>query len=132
MFYAFLADLIVVVHFAYMAFVVVGQFLIVAGIPCRWGWIRNLRFRLAHLAAIVVVALEAVLGIVCPLTRWEYDLRLSAGQNPDEGSFVGRWVHNLLFYDLPPWVFTCAYVAFAVLVVATFLLAPPRRRNPAI
>lgn len=125
--YALLADALVVVHFAYMAFVVAGQALILAGIVRRWDWIRNVWFRAAHLAAIGFVALEAVFGVLCPLTRWEYELRLKAGRGAEEGTFVGRLVHNLLFYDLPPWVFTAAYVGFALLVLTTFLIAPPRR-----
>jgi hypothetical protein len=37
-------------------------------------------------------------------------------------------VHELLFYDAPGWVFTLVYTAFGLLVVAAFILAPPRRR----
>ena len=37
-------------------------------------------------------------------------------------------MHDLLFYDLPTWVFTTAYLTFFALVVLTFVLAPPRRK----
>lgn len=124
--YSLVADVIVVVHFAFMAFVVVGQLLILAGWIWKWAWIRNPWFRVAHLAAIVLVALEAVGGIVCPLTQWEYDLRVKAGHGAREGSFIGRLVHDLLFYDWPSWVFTTLYVGFALLVLLTFMLAPPK------
>jgi hypothetical protein len=125
--YALLADLLVAVHFAFMAFIVLGQAVILAGGALGWGWVRNLRFRLAHLGAIVFVAMEALLGVLCPLTRWEFELRERAGQGGRPGTFVGRLLHDLLYYDFPPWVFTVAYVAFALLVAATWVFLPPRR-----
>jgi hypothetical protein len=124
--YGFLADVIVAIHVVYMAFVVFGQIAIMAGALLKWGWIRNPWFRLTHLLAILIVALEALFGIACPLTTWEYDLRMAAGQPVSGDSFVGRLLHNVLFYHLPPWVFTTCYVSFALLVLVTLLWAPPR------
>jgi hypothetical protein len=131
MFYAWLADLVVAVHVAYVAFVLLGQALILIGAVGGWRWIRIRAFRLLHLAAIVVVATEAVLGIPCPLTVWEARLRRLAGQEAAEGTFIGRWLHEVLFFDLPPWVFTVTYVSFASLVVATLICVPPRWRRTA-
>ena len=54
--YGLLADLVVIVHFAYVGFVVIGQLLILIGIVLRWQWIRNPWFRLIHLAMILIVA----------------------------------------------------------------------------
>jgi hypothetical protein len=39
--------------------------------------------------------------------------------------FIERWVDAVLFYDAPTWVFTVAYVAFAALVVITWIVVPP-------
>lgn len=131
MFYAWLADAIVAVHVAYVSFVVVGLVLVLLGAVLRWRWIGNRAFRIAHLAAIAIVAMEAVLGIPCPLTVWETDLRRLAGQQSAEGTFIGRWLHELLFFDFPPWVFTTVYVSFALLVAATLWLVPPRKPTKA-
>jgi hypothetical protein len=128
--YVYLADAVVVVHFAYVAFVLFGQVLIVVGAFLRWGWIRNLWFRLVHFLSIAFVALEAIFGVTCPLTTWEYQLRLKAGQPAEVGSFIGRWAHDLLFYQGPPWVFTMGYVTFALAVLATLILVPPRWKRP--
>ncbi len=95
-----------------------------AGLAAGAGFARNLAFRLAHLAAIVVVAGESLLGIVCPLTVWEDALR---GRGPGGESFVGRIVRVALYWDLPEAVFTAAYVAFALLVAWTWWRWPPRR-----
>lgn len=118
-----LADAVLAVHFALAAFIVLGLFLIWIGAFTHWAWVRNFWFRLAHLAAIVVVALEALLGIACPLTVWEDALRQVSGQP----SFIARWLRRVLFYDLPSWVFTTAYVGCALATLAAWCVVPPRR-----
>lgn len=120
-----LADLILLVHFAFVLFVVGGLPAIWIGAAMRWRWVRNRRFRIAHLAAIVFVAGEALAGVWCPLTLWEDTLRGSGGDK----SFVARWLHRILFYDFPDWVFTVTYIAFAAAVAATFWLVPPERQR---
>ena len=127
--YAFLADVIVAIHVSYVAFVVIGQLAILVGLVRRWAWVRNCWFRLAHLIAIVIVGLEAAWGVTCPLTNWENRARSLAGQSIEQGSFVGRLLHNLLFFDCPQRYFDWAHIVFAVIVVATFALAPPRWRS---
>jgi len=118
-----LADFILVVHFAFVLFVVGGLALIWIGAACGWRWVRNFRFRIAHLAAIVFVAAESLAGIWCPLTIWEDALRGAHA----EKSFIARWVHRILFYSFPEWVFTVAYVVFALVVIASLWLVPPKR-----
>jgi hypothetical protein len=122
-----LADLVLLVHFAYVAFVVGGLALIWIGCALRWKWVRNWWFRVLHFAAIALVALEALAGVLCPLTWLEDALRPS---DKSGAGFIQRWVSALLFWDFPLWVFTLAYVAFAVLVGLTYRLLPPRPRGP--
>ena len=129
MWYGLLADVVVAIHVAYVSYVVVGQLAIFAGAVLRWQWIRNVWFRVTHLLAISIVALEAILNITCPLTTWEYQLRLAAGQRPSGETFMGRLLHQLIYYNWPPWVFTAIYIGFALLVLATFVFAPPRWRR---
>lgn len=120
-----LADLILIVHFAVVLFIVGGLALIWAGAGLGWRWVRHFWFRIAHLAAILFVAGEALLGIWCPLTVWEDALRGTRA----ETSFIARWVHRILFYSFPEWVFTIAYVLFALAVIATFYLVRPASRR---
>jgi hypothetical protein len=119
-----IADLLVVVHFAIVLYIVGGLMAVWAGAALGWRWIRNPWFRYLHLAAIAYVAAEAALGLACPLTVWEDLLR--GGARPD--SFVGRWVRRLLYYQAPEWVFTSLYVTWALATLATLRLVPPRRR----
>ncbi|MDA1050937.1 MAG: DUF2784 domain-containing protein [Planctomycetota bacterium] len=125
--YSLIADAVVFVHAAYVGFVVLGQVAILIGCVRRWQWIRNFWFRVVHLAMIGVVVVEALFGITCPLTTWENSLRRAAGETARAESFVGRWVQDLLFYDAPPWAFTVVYCLFGAVVLATFVIAPPKR-----
>ncbi len=128
MLYQFLADVVVGIHVAYVGYVVLGQISIWMGLCFRWAWIRNPWFRWSHLAMILIVGAEAALDIECPLTGWERALRSAAGQTMSGESFVGRMLHDLIFVDWPPWVINTLHIVFALLVLGTFLLAPPRRR----
>jgi uncharacterized protein DUF2784 len=125
-----LADLILIVHFAFVLFVVGGLALVWIGAAADWRWIRNFWFRIAHLAAIAFVAAEALAGVWCPLTVWEDALRGRA----DDKSFIARWIHRAMFYDLPEWMFTVAYCVFAAAVIATWWWIRPlpskKRRAP--
>lgn len=117
------ADAVLAVHFTLVLFIVGGLLLTWIGAPLGWRWIRNPWFRYLHLAAIGFVAVEALLGVACPLTVWEDLLR--GGSRPE--SFIARWTHRLLFYRAPEWVFTAAYLAWALATLATLRLVPPRR-----
>jgi hypothetical protein len=118
-----LADFVLVIHFLFTLFVVGSLPLIWIGAWMGLGFVRNLRFRLAHLIAILFVAAESLIGMVCPLTSLEDTLRGTATAS----SFVQRWLHRILYYDFPEWVLTASYVLFALLVAFTFLVVPPSR-----
>jgi hypothetical protein len=129
--YGFLANLIVVIHLAYLAVVLGGLLLILVGIFMRWQWIRNPWFRCIHLAMILFVAYEAIIGYECPLTTWENDLRALAGQDYEEGkSFTVRLMDMVLH---PSWAneHTLLISSFVVagLILAQFIFAPPRFRR---
>jgi hypothetical protein len=119
------ADAIVVVHFLIVLFVLAGVPLVYVGVALRWAWVRSWRWRVVHLGAILFIAAESLLGIACPLTVWEYALR---GEQ-FAGGFIERWIDQLLFYDALPWMFTVAYVAFAALVLITWVAVPPIRQR---
>jgi hypothetical protein len=130
--YLALADLTLIVHFAFVAFVVGGLLLIWIGRIFHWAFVRNVRFRLAHLAAIGFVAVEAVTGFVCPLTTWEDKLRLLAGgQERYQGSFVQHWLHQVLFFDVDRNIFAVSYVVFFLAVAVSLWSVPPQWRRQA-
>lgn len=122
-----LADAILIVHFLFVLFVACGLPAIWIGAALGWGWVRNFAFRIAHLAAILFVSAESLIGIACPLTVWEDWLRQTG---PDAGSFMQRWVGRVLYYNLPEWAFTATYAAFFLLTLATYVLIRPHKRTP--
>ena len=126
--YRLAADVVVAAHVAYVAFVVLGLVVIWWGIARKRPWVRSPLLRYTHLAMILIVVGEAWAGITCPLTTWEQWLREQAGQVSYRGDFLATWLHELLFFEAPPWVFTVAYSLFGLLVIATFIAAPPIRR----
>ena len=124
--YSLLADLTVIFHFLYVVFAVGGQVTILVGWVFRWQFIRQPAFRILHLVSVGFVALEAVIGMVCPLTDWEYNFRNLAGQCIDRDlSFIARLIRMIIFYDFPPWVFTFMHISFGILVILTFIFIPP-------
>jgi Protein of Unknown function (DUF2784) len=123
-----LADLVLIVHAAYVSFVVGGQLLILSGWILGWTWTRRLTFRLLHLLAMGFVMLEAWLGVTCPLTRLENVLRERARVAGYGRSFIGYWFDRLIFYSAPDWIFTVIYTGFAALVILTWVAYPPRRQ----
>jgi len=124
-----LADAVLLLHLAIVVFVIGGLAAILLGHARGWRWVHGIGFRLAHLAAIGIVVGEAWFGLTCPLTTLESWLRLQAGAASYQGGFIEHWVQRVLFYDLPPWVFTLAYTGFGALVAAAWWYVPPRRRQ---
>jgi hypothetical protein len=122
--YGFLADVVVAIHALYVGFVMLGLVAILVGRARGWRWVGNFYFRVLHLAAIGFVCVESIIGIDCPLTTLENGLRLGAGQNGYGSDFVGYWLDRVIFYDIPPRVFTVIYLAFGLVVLATFRLVP--------
>jgi hypothetical protein len=122
-----LADIILIIHFLFVLFIVGSVPAIWIGARLGWRFVRNIRFRLVHLGAILFVSLESLAGMVCPLTLLEDSLR----RTPADTSFIQRWLHRILFYDVPEGVLTVLYVMFAILVAVTFKFVPPSRHRRA-
>lgn len=82
-----LADLVVALHFAFIAFVVAGGYL-------AWRWPR-----LAWLHAIALAWGLWILaaGAICPLTPLENALRLRAGGSGYEGGFMQRYLIAVIY-----------------------------------
>jgi len=125
LFYKIAADVIVVLHAAFVLFVVMGLVLILLGAARSWKWVRNPWFRIGHLICIGFVVGETLLGFVCPLTTWEQQLRELAGEESYRGDFIAHWVHEMLFFEFPDWVFTLTYSLFGLAVLAALWLFPP-------
>ena len=118
-----LADAILLIHALVVFYVIGGTLYIWLGAWRHWRGVDAPLFRYTHLGVMLFVAVEALLGVVCPLTVWEDLLRGGAQRD----GFVAHWVGRLIYYDLPAWAFTTAYVALAIALIITLILVPPRR-----
>lgn len=114
------ADLVVVVHFAFILFAVLGALLVL-----RWS-----RLAWAHLPALAWAAGIMIVGGVCPLTPLEQRLRIEAGQAGYEGGFIEHYIVPLIY---PPGLTREAQIAGAALLlaanIAVYALWLRRRRR---
>ncbi|WP_419939001.1 DUF2784 domain-containing protein [Candidatus Palauibacter sp.] len=87
MLYRVLADLVLVTHFAFIAFVVAGGFAAV-----RWP-----RLAWAHVPCLAWGALIEFAGWICPLTPLEVRLRIASGQAGYSGGFIERYLLPVIY-----------------------------------
>lgn len=87
MLYVIAADLLVVIHLAFIGFVVFGGLLVF-----KWR-----RLCIVHIPAVIWGALIEYQSWLCPLTPWEQQLRLLAGQSSYRGSFIQHYLLPLLY-----------------------------------
>lgn len=122
-----LADAILALHVAVVAFVVGGLVLVLVGGFRGWRWVRRPGFRWTHLALVGFIVAQTWLGELCPLTTWEQDLRDAAGRTTHDQGFIEFWLGRLIFFQAPWWVFVAAYTAFGALVAASWWWVRPGR-----
>lgn len=124
---ALLADLILVVHLAFVVFMVAGLLAVPIGGLFGWAWVREPWWRWAHVAGMGVVAVQALARVPCFLTIWEVELRRRSGAWVDERPFVVRLAHDLLFVEADQEVLWGAYVVLFACLLAGLVLVRPRR-----
>jgi len=84
---AIAADSIVIIHFAFVLFVVLGGILLV--------WWKKLVW--LHLPSVVWGVVVEFTGWICPLTPYENTLRARAGLEMYDGDFVMRYIMPILY-----------------------------------
>ncbi len=105
MLYRLLADLVVVVHLAFIVFVAVGGLL-----AWRRPWLVWL-----HVPSVVWAVAIVTIGFPCPLTPLEKSLRRLAGEEGYTGGFVDRYVEGVVYPEsLTPVLRLLAAVAITV------------------
>jgi hypothetical protein len=124
-FHLLAADIVLFVHFSFVAFVVLALFLILLGHMLRWSWVRNPWFRMVHLLSIAFVVVQSWSGMICPLTILEMELRSRAGDAVYLGSFIAHWLGTVLYYQAPAWVFATCYTAFGIAVLISWIWVRP-------
>jgi hypothetical protein len=118
-----LGQIVLGVHLVIIAFNVLGLVAIPLGARLGWTWVRIRWWRLLHVASWLVVAVQAAVGRACFLTVWQDGLTGGGAADP----LIMRWVNALIYWDLPMWAFTAAYLALFGVVLALLWIVPPRR-----
>ena len=87
MIYRLTADLVVLIHLAFILFAVLGGFLV----------LKYRRWALIHLPAFVWAVLISLAGWVCPLTPLENWLRKQGGLLGYETSFIEHYILPIIY-----------------------------------
>ncbi len=111
------ADLVAVVHAAFIAFLLVGGFL-------AWRWPRLVW---AHMPAVVVTAAVFAFGADCPLTDLEKHFRRQAGERVYRDGFTAHYLLPMV----PDGARTVAVPLFVVVVNAATYAGYIARRHRA-
>ena len=117
----FFAEVILILHFIFVGFVISLFFFIPLGYKLNWVWQKNKKIRFFHLGLIVLITTETILGFTCPLTMIENKLRGIITSN----TFISIWMTNLLYWDLPTQFFLIIYSLCLVLVILMWIKFPP-------
>lgn len=122
-----LADMILVLHFLFAGYLTLGLPAIWIGRLLGKPFVHNPWFRYSHLGVMGFVLFETLIGVLCPLTIWEADLRRAAGHTAHDQGFVTHWVGEFLFWEAEPWIFTVLYALFFGAILLTLWLVPVHR-----
>ena len=87
MIYRLTADLVLIVHLAFILFVALGGLLV----------LRRPRLIWLHLPTVVWGALSEFLGVICPLTPLETALRELGGGNGYGGDFILHYITAIIY-----------------------------------
>ena len=82
-----IADFLVIIHLAFIFFVVFGGILVI-----RWKWVS-----IIHLPAVAWGVIIELKGWICPLTPLEQHFRLLAGQSGYTGGFIEHYFIALIY-----------------------------------
>jgi hypothetical protein len=85
--YSLLADLILLLHFGFVLFVIFGGLLGLLNI--KWLWL--------HLPIFIWGAIVNLMYWVCPLTPLEIEYRIKAGEQGYQGGFIEHYIGNLIY-----------------------------------
>jgi hypothetical protein len=126
--YKIFADVIIVVHFLYILFMLLGFLLTGYALFFREKFFDWWLFRLLHLLGIFYVVSLSILGKYCPLTILENELRLRYEvSSVYSGSFIVYYLEKLVYPDVNPLVIQIPTVFLAIFTIVVFIVRPPKK-----
>ncbi len=125
MLYQIAADIVIVIHFLWIAFVILGFPVFL--------WLNNTRWRLIHLAAVIWMVLMQVNRAICPLTYLEAWLK-SEGRGAEvySGKFIIETIERLIYVDsVTLEKIMIATGAYLCIIVLSFWFRPIAKKKKA-
>tara|TARA_B100000989_G_C19371078_1_gene397454 strand:- start:108 stop:482 length:375 start_codon:yes stop_codon:yes gene_type:complete len=120
-----IADIVLLFHFFIVVFITFGFVLIPIGYNFDWLWIKNKKLRLLHFGMMIFITFETLLGIACPLTILENNLR-----GVDENQlFISIWISEIIYWDFPSNFFIILYFLFLGWTFLIWKKCPPIENN---
>jgi len=89
MFYLFISDIVVLLHFGFVLYVIFGGFLLFKWPKSIW----------VHIPAVIWGSVVEIFNITCPLTILENLFRYKAGTGTYEADFIGEYILPILYPD---------------------------------
>ncbi|MGI9000993.1 MAG: DUF2784 domain-containing protein [Pseudonocardia sp.] len=113
--YRLLGDAVMLVHFGFLVFLIVGGFL-------AWRWPRLI---VVHLVTAAWGLLSVTVGVTCPLTTWEDALRRRVDGLGLERGFIDTYLTGVVY---PAEYLRTVQLVVAALVVVSWVGFAVRRR----
>jgi hypothetical protein len=85
--YQILADIVVLIHFAFIIFVILGGFL-----ALRWRWLVWI-----HIPVVLWGVLIEFAGWICPLTPLENQFRMKSGASGYQSGFIEHYIIPIIY-----------------------------------
>ena len=81
------ADLVILIHFGFICFVLIGGFM---ALKRRW-------LVFLHIPCVIWGALIEFYGWICPLTPFEQQLRQAGGEAGYSGGFIDHYIVSIIY-----------------------------------
>jgi hypothetical protein len=124
------ADLLMLAHAGYSLFVVFGLMTILLGMVLGWRWSYNRYFRIAHLAATILLVLRVWITSTCPFSAAENILRRRITVPCPLGGVFHDVLHHCAFRGTNPGYLAGSSILLAILALLAFVLSRDRDGRP--
>lgn len=120
MFYKVAADVVILIHFLWIGFVILG-------FPVAL-YFNSAKWRLIHVAAVILMIAMQLTRTICPLTYLEAWLKSGGSANSVyPGAFIAEWVERLIYVeDVTLEKIMYATMAYFALILLSFWFRPLR------
>ena len=117
------ADLILIIHFLIVFFIISLFGLVPYGYSKKWNWVSSKKIRYTHLFLITLVTIESLFGIICPLTILENNLRGIVTNQ----TFISKYLSKIIFFNFPSSFFLALYFSGFLVAIYIIVKYPPKK-----